>query len=347
MNLTGIYQDAVEPFDKALTSAEFIRDRDTLSHNFLIKVIAVVGGSEYKFRVSYPIHDDAFVKSNPDDLIAELQRFCYSMLAAIPEIVIGKYPFTRLWADKHLILAEPLLFNPTVEVPGWVHNKYRKAVDMGSPRENSITPCSNLEMQVFSDIFTTQKQPANETIDKFKLIMGTTQPIDDEARERLLNVATTTDKKKKVVRKAKAPIDPSKIKKPLCPLHNAEMGFDKVRGKWKCQEAGCKMSAKPVRDEDDREVQLGKGSTQVRIVATADEIRVLLISDDNLALDITGLIAGGCKQFIYEAGLAELAEAAVANNRNDFVHTDVKDLELRVKIGVIGADDLLNHLETV
>lgn len=87
------------------------------------------------------------------------------------------------------------------------------------------------------------------------------------------------------------PINPGKVKKPFCPIHKEVMDFDPVAQKFRCPTVPCNQVARPKRDSDDKILTLGEGQLQVRFVMRPGvQPQVVLVSDDNVALDITTLV---------------------------------------------------------
>ena len=148
-------------------------------------------------------------------------------------------------------------------------------------------------------------------------------------------------KKKRVVEKKGAPINPAKVKAPDCAIHHVPMEYDPTELKWRCpQYDECGMVARPKRDADDRNVILGKGSTHLRLVEHQGKLKVLVMSDDNVAVDITIFcdpirIARVCKKEI---------ENAVDNGHNEALveFDDLVALSLRFdKVYVMGTSNIL------
>ncbi len=105
--------------------------------------------------------------------------------------------------------------------------------------------------------------------------------LEDEMQKRIV--------RPKIVRQN--PINTAKVKKPHCPIDKVEMHFDPAAQKFYCPEPTCHQVARPRRDSDDKQVVLGRGQLQVRFVIQPNKKpRVILISDDNVALDITSAI---------------------------------------------------------
>ena len=97
-------------------------------------------------------------------------------------------------------------------------------------------------------------------------------------------------------------------KKPKCPLHHVEMKFDPLRGAWWCETDGCKQIALPKRERIEGQLLLGKGKIQMRIAYPdkGEDPRLILISDDNVALDITELCTDPVQEMMEVEGIDDL-----------------------------------------
>ena len=98
--------------------------------------------------------------------------------------------------------------------------------------------------------------------------------------------------RKVVVARGTAVRDPSKVRTPKCPVHpDLKMKFDAIRSVWACTDPTCKIIAQPKNEPEQGRVTLGKGNVQLRLVCGPNGSHsVVLISDDNIALDITQLV---------------------------------------------------------
>lgn len=309
-----------------------------------IELICMTGVTSFTFfaKMEYDNLYLARVDNFDQFMSEEIDTICLSMIENLPQNVAGKYPLIRFYADTHLSLgSNKLMFHPELEIPGWVFGRYKKKFP-GGQKTRPVT------MEIHSGMDITEP-PDSVPIDfgKPRKPAPLTLSLDEEEG---LIMATKT--KKKIVKKA--PIqgfDPDKVKKPECkgggaggPHPATKMKFDPIKGKWICTHVGCKMVARPVRDEDDRSVQIGKGETSLRVVATEDEIRVLLISDDNLALDITDLV-GDMERFLNSIGALELARAADDNGLSSFVDRTPRQVVLNLRIGGLGVEHLFVHFD--
>lgn len=269
--------------------------------------------------------DEQFlVKEPPEFILSVLDEFVMKFVKSLPQRVTGKYPHIRLWMDMNHSRDKSRFFgHPDIDIPGYVFGRYKT---MTNGRYDGLEPLKNTQQQIIADISSPQQ----------KQFVENDKPLFD--KEKLEEVMKEMATKKKIV-KAKAPIDPSKVKRPECPKHQSEMEFDKVKQKWRCQELGCKMVARPARDEDDRSVHVGKGETSLRVVSTEEETVVLLVSDDNVALNITPLL--DVKEFLNASGILELAETAQSVGKENFTDGIARPLNLMLRPGVIGAENLL------
>lgn len=125
------------------------------------------------------------------------------------------------------------------------------------------------------------------------------------------------------------------VKKPLCAVHKTEMRFDPGDQKWRCMEDNCNLVARPKRDAEDKSVLIGKGSVSLRIVHDGVSTRALLISDDNIALDITAYVNPAQVQTQFDLGKQALA--ASRNGKDTFTIPTEHPFTIKVKAAMIGA----------
>lgn len=87
--------------------------------------------------------------------------------------------------------------------------------------------------------------------------------------------------------------NPAKVKKPFCPVHTTKaMIFNSIRSVWECEFSDCKIIAHPREEAEQGRVTLGKGEVTLRMVCQEGKApSIVLISDDNIALDITNLVS--------------------------------------------------------
>lgn len=95
-----------------------------------------------------------------------------------------------------------------------------------------------------------------------------------------------------MTKKITAPPKPRLRKKsPSCPVHKDEMNFDEDYNVWRCPDSTCKVVGRPKTETDAGDVVLGRGPVIVRVVRNpAGEERVLLVSANNVGLDVTAQI---------------------------------------------------------
>ena len=102
---------------------------------------------------------------------------------------------------------------------------------------------------------------------------------------------TMVNKRRVVVSTKGATTNPARVRTPKCPLHTEQMVFNSVRTVWECPVTGCSIIAQPKNEPEQGRVTLGKGEIHLRIVCQENKSpAVILISDDNIALDITEMV---------------------------------------------------------
>lgn len=87
---------------------------------------------------------------------------------------------------------------------------------------------------------------------------------------------------------------------PECPVHDAPLVFEAERGLWHCEQLKdgkkCKVTARPKQEGRDGRLVLGRGKLDLQMVLPEDingEPRFVLVSSDNVALDITDIVLDG------------------------------------------------------
>lgn len=129
-------------------------------------------------------------------------------------------------------------------------------------------------------------------------------------------------------------------RKPKCPIHTQQMKFDTVRGVWTCETDGCKQIALPKRDRIEGQLLLGKGKVGVRLVYPDknEPPRLILISDDNVALDITDIVHQPVQELIDLQGVDELIEDAIERGVPEVTTKTKFKFEVRAAATVMGVE---------
>lgn len=322
-----------------------------------------------KFNISYrdkfgSIHMDQFVVdddkllriSNPADakalVLQELEYRCRLLTVSIGEQITGNYPFARLWCDRHLTNRgiNPYFGSPEVPIPGWAWPKIKSKSDY--PEDGSVQGGAITREFNSADIDDNGNDPISQAAfaekeslrRKRQLLLKVEKTEIHGAHSEMIlegiEMASTAEKKRKV-KVVKKAIDPSTVKKPNCKVHNTSMEFDPVTQKWRCQVEGCNLVARPKGDDTDREVRVGKGNIQCRLISNEGELTVVLISDDNVTLDITRFV--DVPKLMDEFDAVTIADAASTNGRETFSINDPKQLPIKMSLTVMGATDLVVH----
>lgn len=171
------------------------------------------------------------------------------------------YPDARAWMVVNLKGLLQLL-DPATPIPGWAWPKWNNA----HPGQKAVKDGGVVTITLGSDIQIHKAPSSTESgmAKKFKIVKPVT-------RQR-------------------------QVRKPRCPQHNNEMTFNQVDQKWHCTERGCVITATPKREAEAGRVTLGMGKVTARYMLVPDDTltdispRVVLVSDDNVALDITEFI---------------------------------------------------------
>ena len=281
------------------------------------------------WRAEFEIDEVNMTRYGESEVLELVDRFVMQFAKAIPENITGDYPHIRLWADinHHHNPTGRLFGNPDTPIEGWVFGRYRAGTN---GRYDNLDPLTNVNIE-------------GTSIDEGKRVptVPKIETISDEEAEGLM----AATKKKRVVKTSPPKIDPSKIKSPMCPVHHEKMTFDPVKYKWKCNAPGCKLTSRPVRDEDDKSVQIGKGETSLRIVATPDDFAVLLVSDDNLALNITNMLPN-IKVFLDSLGAIDLARTAEDQGVLTAHDQTPRNIQFETRFAIIGITDLIGKYES-
>jgi hypothetical protein len=269
------------------------------------------------------------------------ERTVEELIASLPEEVIGKYPFTRLYHDLHILddvgrhrPSSTLLWgHPDREVPGWVHDRFRH--QKYYPKDKTITPVPlTLEGESTGVVLPDDPIVPPSRVKQFQ------EP--DNHKELVAAMATKTAGKRKTVSKIDKPlVDPNKIKKPSCSEHEVKMQFDPVENKWRCTIPGCNKIKRPKRDDDSKRVVLGKGSVQLRLIQDGEQTTVILISDDNVALDITKFV--DVERLIENADITTLAQEADELGHYNFTVGSEYGIPMKMNIVVMGVPDVVKN----
>lgn len=270
----------------------------------------------------------AFQGNQVDLFTHALKTAAVEVIESIPEEVIGAYPFARMWHDIHS-QDESLTFAPQKQVPGWVFgviNKKGSPFPKDKPRKKKTLQEVDVDDSWIQDVARANDQHA-QLVTEY-----------DKMKEALGMATNTKGKKVRVVRAPIKGFDPSKVKTPECKEHRTPMTFDYTEQKWHCTYEGCGMVARPKRDADDKNVILGKGNIQMRLIAQDGKRNVVLISDDNIALDITKFV--DVDEIISTFDVEDQAKVASENGKQVFAIGTHKSVVLSSTLMVMGADEL-------
>lgn len=304
--------------------------------------------SAVKFKNELRIDDEHARRFNDYEkfiglVLEQLERACQDLTVGMGEEFTGKYPFARLWADRHLTKNKvPFFCNPGKDIPGWVWPLVKQKSTY--PEDGTVIAKSATREFDSADITDDGNDAITERARKTARMLGRTSKanIHGAHPEMILEgieMAKTDTKEKRKVKVVKKAIDPNTIKKPNCKIHNTAMEFDPVTQKWRCTVEGCNLVARPKGDDTDREVRVGKGNIQCRLISNEGELTVVLISDDNVTLDITRFV--DIRKLIDEFDAVNIADAASTNGRETFSINDPKQLPIKMSLTVMGATDLV------
>jgi hypothetical protein len=251
----------------------------------------------------------------------EIERGIVKLLESLPENIFGDYPPIRLWADVHL--GQPTLFGePNREIPEWVYPKYRRSTGrVHKKSEKPIIPPKQLEETEIGD----------DGIQRREKVFS---------KEQIEEVKMATKKRKVRVPTQKNPrINPKRVKRPHCPVHTmTEMKFNEIRMVWECTEPNCSLIARPKQDSDDKALVLGTGNIQLRMVAHDGQVDLVLLSDDNVALNITPYVDIGDVVTNYD--VVSLAQSASDTGKDAFFVPLKKIVEMKMQLHVQGAEEI-------
>lgn len=297
-------------------------------HKKLYKSDAIIIESGLRGSVlACQVSQEEIARANsPEDLLIDTTTELFIRNVVRNEELIGKYPFTRIWADINLQKQKcNLSWNPSEEVPGWVHNYYRKRAVLRQmfPKEN----------------YNGGRLYVSEELKQINIPVPESNPEKEESLKAIresIRVAKNT-KGKKVVRRAPVKgLDLSKVKAPVCKDHDTEMIYDPVEMKWRCGIQGCNLVARPKRDSDDKTVIIGKGGIQLRLIFHEGERHVMMISDDNVALNVTDFvdIDSLMDRFDVETVAKEM------EGKSEFTISVERVVPMAMRLNVMGADQI-------
>lgn len=286
------------------------------------------------YKQSYVVGDDIHANFDPDFVVGKFIKECVEpFTVSIGESETGRYPFIRLWADRHITSVELLFGHPEVDIPGFVFPKFRtNGEGTEYPRHGSVTP---RRPDVIGGTELPEVDAEGDT--EHSKILSSIHFTDTRKIERQIKMAQGKVKIKK------RPINPDRVKKPNCVKHDKPMEFDAVSQKWRCKVDGCNMVARPKDDENDRSVTIGKGGIQMRLIFHEGKATVLLISDNNIALDVTRWI--DVDAMVRDLELEEKIKAADDEDQTSFVLTDqIATILKGLTLHIMGVDDyVLNN----
>lgn len=322
--LTGLY-----PFATFTFSHERFNDR--------LKITVAYHDQYCTALVDYSVlHSESL----PNDFLIKIgMKVANELMLDIPEGVIGAYPFARLWHDTHSASPDALLFNPSRPVPGWVFGTIKKkgSVYPIDPPAKKLKPLCLPEPGSLLEVDVGDSPWATDVIDRTIRIEEQSHSIANQIKENKMADAKRVVKKK-ITRAPIKGFDPKKVRTPECNVHHAPMKFDSVEQKWCCTIEGCRVVARPKRDADDKTVLLGKGEVQLRLIAQDGNLSVVLISDDNIALDITKLV--NTQQIIDVFDVRAQAQVAFGSGKSVFDIPQPRNVTINTRLLVMGADDL-------
>lgn len=268
-------------------------------------------------------------------IIDSIEKVIQEFIMGLGESVTGKYPFIRLWCDRHLKMkGSPLFGFPEKEIPGWAFPRNRGQNEY--PKEKDVTPRVP-ERIAFDGEDAISEIPIEEDDEK-ESRRNRIKYVDDEhlkvgKKEEIMAEAT----KKRVVKRGKPPIDPSKVRRPECMAHGTPMQFNKTRQLWTCTTAGCTVISRPKRTEDDHSVTIGKGGVQFRLIKQDGEITLLLISDDNVAVNLTRYV--NIESILDNQDIKALSQQAVEDEKDIFNIKKSIVVAIETQMMVMGAEE--------
>lgn len=236
-------------------------------------------------------------------------------------------PEIRLWAAEHR--GVDLMDNS--EIPSRIRIEYRKQNAVSeekkrlSRQETERTASQAVERSIESDNGPVgETPPPSRRIIKRRPRVSINTKVEDKASGQLAELAETTSGKSTQnevkpnvpVAKVKGAHSKTPMRKPRCKNRDhddaPEMVYDQEEGVWKCPE-GCGTIARPKSDTPVGTVQLGKGRLDLRVlfVEPGKKPSILLVADNNLALDITEYVE--MDNFLRYSRAVQKAQEASAN----------------------------------
>lgn len=247
------------------------------------------------YKAQYDIQAEQLTRAfTPQGMIKDVAvQVSENLILGIPEEDIGAYPFARIWNDRHADSdSKKILWKPDIGVSGWVFNQAYKEYPRDNGRKHELTENEKRVIRAARQAGVPRQLKEHDVEDVPYAQMDEVNRTLEALKEAEKMSDTTTKKKKRIVARAPLPgYDPRKVQAPQCNVHNTDMEFSAVEQKWHCTFDGCSVVARPKRHADDKTIMIGKGSVQMRLVVEeSGEKTVLLISDDNVALNITPLV---------------------------------------------------------
>lgn len=311
-----------------------------------VQWMLVKNGVSYTFEHSAWVSDEYIRRTSETTeqvFNNKVKEVCEEIVASLPEELVGKYPFTRIYHDLHLLKAEDgrayprgpndqLFGHPERRVEGWIHNRFRH--QKLYPKDGSITPVS---LTINGESVGEDLKPKSKKVTIADSVVRQNQKLLEEA------MTKTVVRKKKTPTAVRPLVDPTKVKKPECSLHGVKMQFDPAEAKWRCPTPGCTLVKRPKRDSDDKHVVLGKGNVELRYVQVEDECRLILISDDNVALDITKFV--DVDSLLESSDLINQVKEADEAGVFNFVIEVPQEFDMKMKVVVMGVPDIVKNFE--
>jgi len=249
--------------DKVIEACEYFEVDFTYYEHisaYNLSISCLIGGSKRvsSATVSYDIH----LSYTKTAFMLKLKAVLRDLWKSLEED-LGEYPAARLWMWN--VLSLPGVCKGE-KIPGWAWQRFHAAY-----------PGKVAVMFPSKDPDLLGVRP-----DVKKVTRDMTKGYEEEM--------TAGTKRTVRVRKPKMA---RQIKKPFCPIHTStEMAFNSVRQVWECQVDNCNLIARPKAEITEGQLLLGKGRASLRLVFNrpGEVPQLLLLSDDNLAINITELV---------------------------------------------------------